>query len=92
MNDLDLAGIVSEVIASQCDSVVSHYDAENYDDASAVLSEWTMPDGTCVLASYISDNIHRVKGDLHYMAINEGDILVGSFSFAPADELPIDNN
>jgi len=92
MNQLDLADIVSESIASQCDAVVAHYDTENYDDASAILSEWTMPDNVCILASYISDNIQTVKGELHYMTVDSGTIYVGSFSFTPTDELPVDNN
>ena len=92
MNQLDLADIVSESIASQCDVVISHYDAENYDDASAILSEWTMPDNVCILASYVSDNIQQVEGDLHFMTIDDSDIFVGTFTFTPADQLPVDNN
>jgi len=91
MSDYNLADTIIETMQSMVEQTVHLTQTFELDDASSILSEWTLDD-ECVLTKYLQDDTETIKGYLLYMSLTEKQIGYGSFTFDPDAELPVDNN
>ena len=62
-----------------------------YEDAAAIISEWTTTSNSSILTHYLQEQLAEVSDELLYFKEDDGDIAYGTFSFLASPELPTDN-
>ena len=88
----ELSNSIFNGIVSQTTIAVNHYDTGRYEDASAIINEWTTSSDQCILTNHLNDTIDTIEDELLYVTLTESEITYGTFQFLPEVELPIDNN
>ena len=89
----DLTDIVFSSISSQTNQAVIHYDLTQFENATAIINEWTTISGECVLTHNLNDTMETIEDELLYVSFDETDsVTYGTFNFVSETELPIDNN
>ena len=86
-----LADTVTETLETQCERAVEHTADNNISDASAILSEWTLANGDCVLTNYLNQTTEDIEERLLYVSFVNDQLFEGEFWFDPEAELPTDN-
>ena len=71
---------------------IAFTEVEDFINAGAILNEWTLTGGGCILTHYLQDTLDDIKEELLYADIEEDGIGYGSFTFDSDAELPVDNN
>ena len=91
MKEIDLAEAIAFSMEQMTQRVCDHYDKDDFDDATAIIEEWTLPSTDCVLTKYITGDTSTIPDEMIYFSSTEYDITYGTFSF-DTPELPVDNN
>ena len=89
--DYQLADTLQETLENQCSQAVKHTVHLNEANTSAILTEWTLTNGDCVLTNYLNETTADIKDTLLYVSFNDDQLTYGSFWFDPEAELPTDN-
>ena len=93
MNDgIGLSDTFAIAMEEMTQRAITFTEEEDFTNAGAILNEWTLPGGGCILTHYLQDSLEQVKEELLYAAIEEDGIGYGSFTFESDAELPVDNN
>lgn len=92
MNQLDLADTVIVSMEDMTQQVISHYDNNTMEDATAIINEWTLQNNVCVLTKYIQDDTESIEDEFPFVTTIDGQFHYGSFTFDDESELPVDNN
>ena len=91
MIDHTLSDSLAASLEDQTSRAIEFTENNDYITAAAILGEWTLTDGTCVLTSYISESLDTIKEELLYAHLDEDGIGYGTFSFVGSVQLPNDN-
>ena len=87
-----LEDTITSTIQEQTDRTSELANTERYEDATALINEWTVESGVCVLTKFLMMETETIKDHLMYFSIEETGLVYGSFSFDPDAELPADLN
>ncbi len=86
MRDLsDLQDTVFEAIGVAAFSALRHYDQGRFDDAAAMINEWTTDEGGVLLTHYFDETLGNVKAQLVFTTEEEYGITYGDYSFQSID-------
>lgn len=91
MTPCDLSDSLSASLEDQCSRAIDFTEDNEYVNAGAILSEWTLTGGGCILTNYLSESLDTIKEELLYVHIEEDGIGYGTFSFVGQAQLPTDN-
>ena len=89
--EYQLADTIQNTLAGQSARAVNHTIHLNDDYANAMLSEWMLPSGECLLTSYLNETTTELKDILLYVSFHDKKLTYGSFWFNPDAQLPTDN-
>jgi len=92
VTEFDLSDTIYDSLATQTNQALAHFDSNQTDLAAAIVNEWTVDSGECILTHYILDTTETIKDELLYFSLTDDEIGLGTFSFDPEAELPVDNN
>lgn len=92
INEFDLADSINETIEAMCHRTIDLYDNDEFEDANAIIGEWTLENEHNILTKHLQDQLNTIKDHLLYIAVDDGDFSYGEFTFCTDEELPIDNN
>ena len=91
MTDHELGVAVAASLEDQAQRAIELTENSDYVNAAAILSEWTLSNGSCILTHYLSESLEDIDEDLLYAHIEEDGIGYGTFSFVGEVQLPTDN-
>jgi len=89
--EYQLADTLQETLATQSSQAVKHTVRLNEANTAAILSEWTLTNGDCVLTNYLNETTPEIEDTLMYIAFVDDQLIEGTFWFNPDMELPTDN-
>ena len=89
--EYQLADTLQDTLENQCSQAVRHTVHLNEVNTAALLSEWTLDNGECVLTNYLNETTADIKDTLLYVSFNDDQLTYGSFWFDPEVQLPTDN-
>ena len=89
--EYQLADTIQDTLENQCSQAVKHTVHLNEVNTVAILSEWGLTNGDCVLTNYLNETTADIKDRLLYASIVNGQLIEGEFWFDPEAELPTDN-
>ena len=89
--EYQLADTLQDTLENQCTRAVHHTVHLNEADTGAILSEWTLPNGDCVLTNYLNETTAEIEDRLLYVSFVNDQLIYGDFWFNPDEELPSDN-
>ena len=93
MNDeIGLSDSLAMALEEQTQRAIEFTEKEDYVNAGAILNEWTLTGGGCILTHYLQETLEQIQEELLYASIEEDGIGYGSFTFDLDAELPVDNN
>ncbi len=92
MNEFDLSDTIYNSLETQTNQALAHFDSNRTDLAAVIVNEWTTESGECILTHYLQDTTETIKDELLYFSLSDDEIGLGTFSFDPEAELPVDNN
>ena len=90
--EYQLSDTITRTLESQCARAVRHKIAENEKNTEAILFEWVLDNGECVLTRYLDENTDGIKETLIYIKFEDDKLIEGQFWFNPEEILPGDNN
>ena len=88
---IELSNSIFSGITCQTAAAVRHYDTGQFENATAIINEWTTSTNQCVLTNHLNDTLEDIDDELLYVDLSDTEITFGMFQFLP-EELPIDNN
>ncbi len=91
MIDHPLSDSLATSLEEQCNRAIDFTEDNEYINAGAILSEWTLTSGGCLLTHYLSETLDTIQEELIYAHIEEDGIGYGTFSFVNEAQLPTDN-
>jgi hypothetical protein len=89
--EYQLADTIQETLDNQCSQAVKHTVHLNEENTGAILSEWTLTNGDCVLTNYLNETTAEIEDTLMYVSFVGDQLIEGEFWFDPEVELPTDN-
>ena len=89
--DYQLADTLQDTLENQCSRAVHHTVHLNEANTGAILSEWTVSNGDCVLTNFLNETTTDIEDRLLYVSFVNDQIVYGDFWFNPDAELPTDN-
>jgi hypothetical protein len=89
--EYQLADTIQETLDTQCTQAVKHTVRLNEAYTGAILQEWTLTNGDCVLTNYLNETTEDIKDRLLYVAFVNDQLIEGEFWFDPEVQLPTDN-
>ena len=89
--EYQLADTIQDTLDTQCSQAVKHTVHLNEANTSAILSEWTLTNGDCVLTNYLNETTAEIEDTLMYVSFVGDQLIEGEFWFDPEVELPTDN-
>lgn len=93
MNDeIGLSDSIAMALEEQTQRAIEFTEKEDFVNAAAILNEWTLTGGGCILTHYLQETLEEIQEELLYASIEEDGIGYGSFTFDLDAELPVDNN
>jgi hypothetical protein len=92
VTEFDLSDTIYDSLATQTNQALVHFDNDQTELAACIVNEWTVDSGECVLTHYILDTTTEIEDELFYFSTTNNEIGLGTFSFDPEAELPVDNN
>lgn len=90
--EYQLADTINESLTSQCARAVRHNTQNNSKNADAILWEWVLDNGECLLTKYLNETTAEIKETLIYIQLEDDKLFEGEFWFDPEVELPTENN
>ena len=91
MSDQELSVAVAASLEDQAQRAIALTETNDFVNAAAILSEWTLTNGSCILTHYLSESLEDIEEELLYAHIEEDGIGYGTFSFVGEVQLPTDN-
>ena len=89
--EYQLADTLQDTLENQSARAVLHTVHLNEADTGAILSEWTLTNGDCVLTKFLNETTEEIEDRLLYVFFSNNNIIYGDFWFNPDTELPTDN-
>ena len=89
--EYQLADTLQDTLENQCSRAVHHTVHLNEANTGAILSEWTVSNGDCVLTNFLNETTTDIEDRLLYVSFVNDQIVYGDFWFNPDAELPTDN-
>lgn len=89
--EYQLADTITETLENQCTQAVRHTTHLNEENTGAILSEWTLTNGDCVLTNFLNQTTSDIEERLMYVAFVNDQLVEGEFWFNPDAQLPTDN-
>ena len=91
MIDSTLTDSLAISLEEQSNRTLDFIEENDYTNAGAILNEWTLTGGGCLLTHYLDETLDTIKEDLLYAHIEEDGIGYGTVSFVNEAQLPTDN-
>ena len=89
--EYQLADTLQDTLQNQCARAVHHTVHLDEANTGAILSEWTLTNGDCVLTNFLNETTADIEDRLLYVSFVNDQIVYGDFWFNPDAELPTDN-
>ena len=88
----ELTDVVFSSISTQTTQAIIHYDTNHFENATAIINEWTTVSNDCILTHNLNDTMEQIDDELLYISFENEELTYGTFQFITETELPIDNN
>ncbi len=89
--EYQLSDTIQDTLDNQCTQAVNHTVHLNEANTGAILSEWTLTNGDCVLTNYLNETTADIEDRLMYVSFVDDQLIEGEFWFNPDAQLPTDN-
>ena len=90
--EYQLADTIEDTLVNQCNQAIRNTTEHNEGNTGAILSEWVLDSGSCLLTEYLNKTTESIKETLMYVEFNGDHLIEGEFWFDPEVQLPTDNN
>ena len=90
--EYQLSDTITRTLESQCARAVGHKIKNNEKKAEAILFEWVLDNGECLLTRYLDETTDGIEETLIYIKFEDDKLIEGQFWFNPEEILPGDNN
>ena len=89
--EYQLADTLQDTLENQCTRAIHHTVHLDEANTAAILSEWGLSNGDCVLTNYLNETTAEIEDRLLYVSFVNDQLIYGDFWFNPDEELPSDN-
>ena len=89
--EYQLADTLQDTLENQCTRAIHHTVHLDEANTAAILSEWGLSNGDCVLTNFLNETTAEIEDRLLYVSFVNDQIVYGDFWFNPDTELPTDN-
>ncbi len=91
MSDYTLSESLTTSLETQTERAIQFTEDNDYVNAAAILNEWTLAPGGCMLTHYLNGSLQSIKEQLVYASLSDDSLEYGTFSFVEPVQLPTDN-